>query len=789
MNAERELIENIEQLYHQKPSTQHYRDSLAQLRCKGLSAIRTILELAQKVDSDRQVFLFNLISELGNKKAIRMLSRHVNHQEHSDEFKLLALFTIIRLGGQVDLDEFYAAIDNFELLGKYFVLTALNEANNPLFIESFIEQFYEITEYNDFSIFSEFLQLRRDPRVVPLIGSLIDRANDAMLEYMIPILQKSESHEAFHYLKEIIQRTKNPQLQQQAQSAIFDLAQHKMQQPGVEDRLQYDFNKAYVTSGDGAGSSIYIFSVKTPAGFIRLISFVGNDVQGIRDAFGLELKPGEFQDFVEKMTDELFYEITEVNAGYFLKMKNQFERLTYETENYFPIPYLAWRTLFHCSFQNTINSERPGFKKFIKDVETTTSQFIHRTHELFQYNEIKLSWQIEFDEYEDKVVEYFELDKSPDTFENIFNQKQAILKTLSEHYFTEKYLGLLKQRLLQFSYICFLKELDEKAKLAATAAFSLDLVADYNNPFLNKLLMNSLNACHQRQNYDDDAQIDDLSLLDLLDEDELDLLDDYDDIDDEDEFDYYDDEEDEDSEFWDDLEEEVEDMLDEENNELPLVDMIREVVRNEYPELAQARNAKTQLEKLEVIFNLDANNPLAKNWKDIKKSLQLNSEKILMLNWLENQFDWFIEIHVDNFDWKQLRQELEFPEYDKSRNELLGKIETVFSEGLYFQNFTQDEIDHAKRLWSDFLIFSDYAVSPRQKPQTWAAAIHYIIAKMHLKNIGIQDAAEIYAVGVASTRDRYRQIVDELELIVYEDKSDKFLKQLGRLLTLIKKNT
>lgn len=483
MNAQSEIRQQIEKLYSQSTSIQLTQEILYFLKQQGMESIHVILDLAESADPQKKYFLYNLISELGNKKAIKTLRNLLENPEIPDETQLLMMMTIVRLGGQIDFDKIISEINNYEILCRFFALSALSAVDNPTIFEELIDQISEITDIRDELIWEELALIENDPRLVPLASALLDRVEEKWYGYLITMFENSQSQAAFPYLKELIQRTANKPLQDAARNTIFKIAQQTT--PELE-QYPFRFYKAFISSGDGDGSSICIFAVKTRFDSIRLLTFVLNDLEGIKEAFGLELPSNAFEAFIEKMGYGGLFEIAEVDAEYIFTRKELGEQLTIENSEILPTTYLVWRSIFNCECaKNPKLMRKPDFNALQQRVYNERLTLLHATPALFENIEIKMSWFLDFYDLEDIMNQA----ENPDSTE-----KAANISHKMDNLFDKSLLELLKNRLEHYAYVCFLNQSKSNARLALAAAQTLFEVPVNEHPFLKEMFRQSLNV-------------------------------------------------------------------------------------------------------------------------------------------------------------------------------------------------------------------------------------------------------------------------------------------------------
>lgn len=773
MNALNELIQNLEFLYQQQPATVPYQKTLNKLRTMGLSAIRTIIDLAMTENSEKKLFLFNLISELGNKRAVRILSGIAHAPDTNDDLKLLAIMTIIRLGGKINFEALFAGIENFEMLGRYFVYTSLNEAYNPMFIEDFIDQFYMFYENGESIVLDEFLNVKNDNRIIPLVSALIEVADAYLQHHLIILLLNTHSRQAFPALQEIIQRAADAEIEQFARNTIFKIAQQKPVEGEID--LLYKFHKAFITSCDGSGSQICIFSVKTISETIRLIAFVNNDTQGIKDAFGLELTVEEFKLFLVRMKHEIMYEITQVEAEDVLSQKQASENLNISTGTPFPMSYLAWRQIFDCSNKTKRNEKNAQkFNGYVDNLKEQVALLLPQTPHLYEFDEINMSWFIDFEEVEMDLndLAIFKKMNWLKNLQKIKTNHSSFYTRIFNQVFTSDFLKLLEKRLYQFGYICFLNGAKEKSKLAIVAALGLSAVPPDHHPLLHKMLTFSIEIYQDQWKINTRRTPAEFFGRDSFEE-------------------YSDDSFDELNEDDAEAPEEAAFSPFPENrfkhfylDNIRLPSDFKTCIKNKKPLLISRKqiNLLTNLERLYLINGKLPNLPFSKVFPGSLVTLN-PKETIKWLYLCETNFDFFISTTVGSIDWEQLREELDLRIDPAIVRGQLKKIEELFLRHSLATPFTEEHLNFARRSWKEFIFLNNGIVNGMNEPAPWAAGIEYLVRAIYFIKISQQEIADYYGTSVGSLSSRFHELKTLLNIKIYTSDSQKHYKQFYRLLT------
>ena len=137
MASKKEIEQYLKEMYAQKFTLEELEVKVHQLKRMGSQVYTALLELAESEDSGKKHFAFSLLSNLGNKKIIPILSKLAYESHKDDETKLLAAITIFRLGGLVDFEALENNLSDPQVLGEKIIETLLKDSDKPFFVKIF----------------------------------------------------------------------------------------------------------------------------------------------------------------------------------------------------------------------------------------------------------------------------------------------------------------------------------------------------------------------------------------------------------------------------------------------------------------------------------------------------------------------------------------------------------------------------------------------------------------------------------------------------------------------------
>ena len=752
MTSKKVIIQYINQLYSDNLDDFEYTARLDRLRKLGGIASGVVFDLIRHADADQKQFLFNMLGEIGDEKTIAQLRDIITNPDIDDETKLMAAVSASQIDGYFDRYLLENNLADPMELGKKVTQNMLEKSDNPIFVQSFLEDFSRMVRESQFAALEDLLPLKGDKRVVNIVAPLIEIVDDELLEYIIPILLNSHDRRAFDYLQQVIKKSDSKEIQTMARQAIFKLGT-LVRDDVVAPEPLYKFYQAYITTGDGSGSSIYIFSVIDYDKKIRFIDFVSNDLLGIKDAFGGIISKKEFEQFINKVKSGIGFLTIEVPPAYFVEKVKHAEELTKHAHRSLPVEYLAFKEILKYFEHDDVSFEnnQHEFKEYQDTFYKHKDEYFGRTAELYGFDEVYRSWFIDYEIMADWVQKYLSIEAKYGAVKDhdLFNKKiDELMQRTAKQILKKKFLKLLAERLNEYALLCFLGKRHERSSLAVVAAQTLFEVDPAIHPFLRQMLERSFEVY--------------LADDDFLDEDEFDEFDEYDDFDEEefDEFDEYDDLDDD----------EIRNGL---NYMLPYLTP-REIAglefRPKYPGLSRLPG----IEKLKLLAQKEPESLFVEVFNPNIESLDLKS-KINHVNYLESAFDNYVRTTVGDFDWDSFRRELNISVPANIQNELFQDIEEFFLTNMRGHDCGEYPLKTAQRLWGETVYLTGGKLKPMTKPYSWGAGIEMLVGAMLFSRMPMEVMEIDYQVSSSTIRKRMEQLRDILNIKVFPDPFRKYV--------------
>lgn len=156
------------------------------------------------------------------------------------------------------------------------------------------------------------------------------------------------------------------------------------------------------------------------------------------------------------------------------------------------------------------------------------------------------------------------------------------------------------------------------------------------------------------------------------------------------------------------------------------------------------------------------------------------AEKIRCLNSVESRFDDIIGDEISPpLDWRYIRQQLDLvPATRDGWYDLDKRVASLFSA----QGYSPQQVVRARRLWWDFVLVGANILRETQAPEGWIAGLEYLIRRLYFVTPTKQrEIAQRYHVSASTVSMRYRSLVQELGLVVFDHPSRKRLDGLRTL--------
>lgn len=154
------------------------------------------------------------------------------------------------------------------------------------------------------------------------------------------------------------------------------------------------------------------------------------------------------------------------------------------------------------------------------------------------------------------------------------------------------------------------------------------------------------------------------------------------------------------------------------------------------------------------------------------------------LNWLESVFDEDIEEYfyeAGGLDWRKLREELGLIPTAEMKSPVLERIEADFTTGMRAKGCSTAMVARARQLWDDYIFLTQGQVTPLRKPRSWAAGVHYLVSLLYFDWLSQPEVGDLYKVSAGTVSKRYRTLLEELGVKVFQYLFEKRWQAIEKL--------
>lgn len=103
--------------------------------------------------------------------------------------------------------------------------------------------------------------------------------------------------------------------------------------------------------------------------------------------------------------------------------------------------------------------------------------------------------------------------------------------------------------------------------------------------------------------------------------------------------------------------------------------------------------------------------------------------------------------------------------YERLFSSALDSVEEVLIEKMRDLEMPLPQVGKGIQMWLEYRITLGRKPLQVQKPELWAAALTYAVAKINLVEIGKQQIMDTYGVSERGLREKYRELVSTLDLM------------------------
>jgi hypothetical protein len=103
--------------------------------------------------------------------------------------------------------------------------------------------------------------------------------------------------------------------------------------------------------------------------------------------------------------------------------------------------------------------------------------------------------------------------------------------------------------------------------------------------------------------------------------------------------------------------------------------------------------------------------------------------------------------------------------YERLFSSALDEVETLLIEGMQKLDMPMQQIGKAIQMWLEYRITVGRKPLRIPKPELWAAAVTYAVCKVNVAKKSREEVAAIYGVGEKSLIEKYRELLQTLDLM------------------------
>jgi len=92
-------------------------------------------------------------------------------------------------------------------------------------------------------------------------------------------------------------------------------------------------------------------------------------------------------------------------------------------------------------------------------------------------------------------------------------------------------------------------------------------------------------------------------------------------------------------------------------------------------------------------------------------------------------------------------------------------VEEVLTDRMTEADVPMEEIGAALQMWLEYRVARGRESLVIREPETWAAALDYIVRKVNLRPVDRSDIADLYGVSESAIRNRHRDLVGTLDIM------------------------
>lgn len=339
-----------------------------------------------------------------------------------------------------------------------------------------------------------------DEKLLPFLELMAQRDNRKIAEIGVLSMGKIQSFKAAQFLADMNETHPDKALRKAARKSLY-----KLKSAGIDVELthkpllgeiKHQRYKSLISPVDGTGSQLIMLTQEMLAGDLHLLQVVTSDEEGIIEC---SARRGMTKNMFARLPETFARQtgsdnvmFAEADYDYAMTLITEAEDIT----EFVPEEYTENKEFFELAAAQPVDN--PIFQML--DAENLKQQpyFLRTSAELFQ-QPIFLGWHFPVSELADYAQELLDQEDSVLELSPQFQQqrKEELYLKLIEELVNADYLTRLQRRLSIMAYLFMLRENEEDAKKALTAAVTLTEMPQErlkDHAFLRQLLIVSLEA-------------------------------------------------------------------------------------------------------------------------------------------------------------------------------------------------------------------------------------------------------------------------------------------------------
>ncbi|HET90235.1 MAG TPA: hypothetical protein ENN99_05785 [Chloroflexi bacterium] len=280
-------------------------------------ALSQSLALLDASDEEMHLVGLQLLHELDDERAVKPLRRMLRRSQYSDEEKMAIIHVLDELGSPIDDQTFQRVISDPDALMQRSLERLLTTIEDPAQVDGFLHAMEEGPAELQEQYVSEVLAPLGDARLLLLLVALLHADQDSVVltaieglerlkePMLVPLLEERAEYDPSRTVRHA---AGNAALRLRTRFGVSDQDRGEQPPPWIVP-MSLPLVYCALSLIDGSGGQVLFLARELPQGNLRVVDWMFNDHEGIKDCFSVIVDEDELQEMEDSFTSLEFVDV------------------------------------------------------------------------------------------------------------------------------------------------------------------------------------------------------------------------------------------------------------------------------------------------------------------------------------------------------------------------------------------------------------------------------------------------------------------------------------------------